>query len=269
MSLLADYNLPFAVALVLMALLGLVQVIGLAGHWGHLHADIDAHGDVDGFADGLLSFLGIGRVPFMVWLVLFLLVFALLGVGIQALAGDLLGAPLDRWVAAAIAGGAGLPVTGLFVRPIAAILPSDESTAVGLDSLVGRRAKIVTGRATIGNPARAEVRELVILQREPFAGWRERELLPMRNHELLCLHAADERDDRRRRETERAGKRRQGRVAAAILLVPQVLERVFEALPVAQRAAAAPDGERGQREREGEEREGQHGERRRQFGRFD
>lgn len=159
MSLLADYNLPFAVALVLMALLGLVQVIGLAGHWGHLHADIDAHGDVDGFADGLLSFLGIGRVPFMVWLVLFLLVFALLGVGIQALAGDLLGAPLDRWVAAAIAGGAGLPVTGLFVRPIAAILPSDESTAVGLDSLVGRRAKIVTGRATIGNPARAEVRD--------------------------------------------------------------------------------------------------------------
>jgi hypothetical protein len=142
-----------------MVLLGVVQVVGLDGHWGDVHADVDADTDAEGFADGLLSFLGIGRVPFMVWLVLFLLAFALLGVGIQALADNVLGAPLDRWVAAAIAAVAGLPVTGAFVRPIAAVLPRDESSAVGLDSLVGRRAKIVTGRAAAGNPARAEVRD--------------------------------------------------------------------------------------------------------------
>ena len=156
MSLLADYNLPFAAALVLMVLLGLVQVIGLGSALGDTDLDADADG---GFADGLLSFFGVGRVPFMIWLVCFLLVFAIVGVGIQALAENLLGAPLDRWVAAAIAAAAGLPLTGVLVRPLAAILPGDESSAVGLDALVGRRAKIVTGRAAAGHPARAEVHD--------------------------------------------------------------------------------------------------------------
>lgn len=156
MSLLADYNMPFAAALVLMALLGLLQVVGL----GSALADTEVDADVDGgFADGLLSFLGIGRVPFMVWLVSFLLTFAALGVGIQALADGLVGAPLDRWLAAAIAAVAALPVTGVVVRPIAAILPGDETSVVGLDSLVGRRAKIVTGRAAAGHPARAQVHD--------------------------------------------------------------------------------------------------------------
>lgn len=156
MSLLADYNLPFAAALVLMLLLGLVQVLGLGSALGDTDLDADADG---GVADGLLSFLGIGRLPFMIWLVCFLLAFAGLGVGIQAFADGLLGEPLDRWVAAAIAAVVGLPVTGVLVRPIAAILPGDETTAVGLDSLVGRRAKIVTGRAAAGHPARAEVHD--------------------------------------------------------------------------------------------------------------
>lgn len=156
MSLLADYNLPFAVALVLMVLLGLVQVAGLGSALGDADFDADADG---GIADGLLSFLGIGRLPFMIWLVLYLLAFALIGVGIQALAGGLLGQPLDPWAAAAIVAVAALPVTGGLARPIAAILPGDETSAVGLDSLVGRRAKIVTGRAAAGSPARAEVRD--------------------------------------------------------------------------------------------------------------
>jgi hypothetical protein len=156
MSLLADYNMPFAAALVLMALLGLLQVLGLGGLLGDSDVDTDTDG---GFADGMVSFLGLGRVPLMVWLVSFLLMFAALGVGIQALADAFLGAPLDRWVAAAIAAVAALPVTGVLVRPLAAILPGDETSAVGLDSLVGRRARIVTGRASAGNPARAEVHD--------------------------------------------------------------------------------------------------------------
>lgn len=156
MSLLADYNLPFAAALVLMVLLGLVQAVGLSSALGDGDVDADADG---GFADGLLSFLGIGRVPFMIWLASFLFLFAALGVGIQALADNLLGAPFDRWLAAALAAIAAAPANGLLVRPIGAILPGDESTAVGLDSLVGRRATIVTGRAAAGFPARAQVHD--------------------------------------------------------------------------------------------------------------
>jgi hypothetical protein len=156
MSLLADYNMPFAAALVLMVLLALLQLIGLGAMFGDADLDADADGHA-GFADGLLSFLGIGRVPFMVWLASFLLVFAALGVSIQALADGLLGGPLDRWLAAALAAVAALPVTGLVARPIGAILPGDETSAVGLDSLVGRRATIVVGRAAAGHPARARV----------------------------------------------------------------------------------------------------------------
>ena len=156
MSLLADHNMPFAAALVLMVLLALLQAVGLGQVFGD--SDLDADGD-GGLADGLLGFLGIGRVPFMVWLASFLLMFAALGVGIQALADSLLGAPLDRWLAAALAAVAGLPVTGLVARPIGAILPHDETSAVGLDSLVGRRARIMTGRAAAGHPARAQVHD--------------------------------------------------------------------------------------------------------------
>ena len=156
MSLLADHNMPFAAALVLMVLLALLQAVGLGQVLGD--SDLDADGD-GGLADGLLGFLGIGRVPFMVWLASFLLVFAGIGVGGQTLAEGLLGAPLDRWVAAALAAVAGLPVTGLLARPIGAILPRDETSAVGLDSLVGRRAQIVTGRAAVGHPARARVHD--------------------------------------------------------------------------------------------------------------
>ncbi len=161
MSLLADYNMPFAAALVLMVLLALVQLLGLGHAFGDhdVHAGgHDLHADVhDGPAESLLGLLGVGRVPLMIWLVCFLFVFAAVGASGQALAESLLDAPFDRWVAAAIAAAAGVPVTGVLVRPLAAILPGDESSAVGLDSLVGRRARIVTGRAAAGYPARAEV----------------------------------------------------------------------------------------------------------------
>lgn len=156
MSLLADHNLPFAVALALMVLLALLQAFGL----GHVFGDHDLDADSDGgLADGLLVALGVGRVPFMIWLATFLLLFAGIGVGIQSLADSLLGAPLDAWLAAVLAAVAALPANGAIVRSLARILPGDETTAVGLDSLVGRRATIVTGRAAAGNPARARVKD--------------------------------------------------------------------------------------------------------------
>lgn len=166
MSLLADYNLPFAAALVLMVLIALLQLFGVADMFGDADFDMDA--DVDGHAaghgtgagDGLLSLLGIGRVPFMIWLTLYLLLFAALGVGVQGLAQSLLGAPLDMWLGAAATGVLTLPVASVLSRPLGHILPQDETTAVGLDSLVGRRGRIVHGRAAAHYPARARVEDI-------------------------------------------------------------------------------------------------------------
>lgn len=155
MDLLADYNLPFAAALVLMALLAIVQVIGLGDV---LEPDLEGL-DSDGPLDGLLSLMGVGRMPFTVWLAGYLLSFAAIGVAGQHFASSLLGAPLHIGLASLFAAGAALPVISLIARPLGAILPQDETTAVGLETLVGRRAHIVTGRAARGHPARARVND--------------------------------------------------------------------------------------------------------------
>jgi hypothetical protein len=164
MSLLADYNLPFAIAFGAMLLLSLMQIIGV-GDLFDLDADLDIDADLDASADfdgstsimgGITTLLGLGRVPFLIWLMVFLFLFASIGVSIQSLAGSLLGAPLYALLAAAITFGVTLPVTATLVRPLGRILPQDETTAVGIDSLVGRRATITTGHARQGYPARAK-----------------------------------------------------------------------------------------------------------------
>lgn len=70
---------------------------------------------------------------------------------------SLLGAPFDALAAGALAGVAALPINGLAVRPVAAILPQDETSAVTLNSLIRRDAVIQTGAAKLGSPARSKV----------------------------------------------------------------------------------------------------------------
>ena len=164
MTLLEPYNLPFAAALVIMLLLAIVQVVGLGDMFGD--ADLDFDADLDGNdaigagpMDGVMTLLGLGRVPFVVWLAAFLLIFAGVGVSVQGFAQGMTGAPLDRWLAAIIAAGASLPVTAILVRPLGAIMPKDETTAITTGALVGRRAHITDGVARQGSPARARVRD--------------------------------------------------------------------------------------------------------------
>ena len=153
--LLAPENLPFAVALVLMLMIGAVEAVGL----GVGAAGIDAHGDVHGDAGDLLGWLGIGRIPLLMVIVVLLALFGLIGIAAQQLAAVLLGAPLSPWIAAPAAFVAALPLTGLGARGLARILPGDETTAIALDDLVGRRATVTVGTARTGCPARASVRD--------------------------------------------------------------------------------------------------------------
>lgn len=88
------WNLPFLVMLGLVGVFFLLQVIGIAAHGdsdvdadgdadhdvdhdadadGHHDADGDGDHDGDGLWSGMLSFFGIGRVPFMVvWVTFFI-----------------------------------------------------------------------------------------------------------------------------------------------------------------------------------------------------
>ncbi|WP_284054917.1 OB-fold-containig protein [Stakelama marina] len=155
-------NLPFAVALALMLMLALSQLIGLGDMLGGADTDIDVDMGADmpesgSIPDGMLTLLGLGRLPLMMWLALLLFLFAALGSGIQAVATHLAGAPFSPLPAALLALVPAVPLTGILARPLSRVMPHDETTAVGLDTLIGRRGVIVIGRATAGSAARARV----------------------------------------------------------------------------------------------------------------
>jgi hypothetical protein len=152
---LAPENLPFAVALLLMLMIGAVEAVGL----GIGAVGIDAHGDVHGDAGDLLGWLGVGRIPLLMVIVVLLALFGLIGIAGQQLAEALLGRPLSPWIAGPAAFVAALPATGFGARGLARILPGDETSAISLDDLVGRRATITVGTARTGCPARASVRD--------------------------------------------------------------------------------------------------------------
>jgi hypothetical protein len=151
--LLAEGNFAFVVAVLLMLLIGFVQVIG----FGH---DVDSDFHVDGdFHFDFLSWLGVGRLPLLMLIVLFLAIFGIGGLALQQLLRDWTGGPLPTLAAVPAVGIAALPLTGLAARLLAPILPRDFTTAVPLDVLVGTSAQIVTGRARTGSPARARAED--------------------------------------------------------------------------------------------------------------
>ncbi|MEL6542422.1 MAG: OB-fold-containig protein [Pseudomonadota bacterium] len=162
MTLLADYNLPFLIALIALVLISALQIFGLGDLFEGAEADIEIDVDPDaltsaGWAEGVFSLLGLGKVPFLIWLMLLMFVFAVIGVSGQALSVALLSIPFDPLAAAGLAGIASLPINGALTRPLAKLLPQDETSAVGLDTLVRRDAEIQIGTARRGSPARSKV----------------------------------------------------------------------------------------------------------------
>lgn len=149
-------NIAFVSAVVLMLLIGVVQLVGLGDHLGEAGdaLSVDAGGHPD-----LLGWLGVGRLPLLMLLVVFLAVFGMLGLMVQQAASDLLGDPLTPWIAIPVVALISLPLTGWCARGLSAVLPRDHSTAVPLEVLIGTSARIVIGRASPGNPARARAED--------------------------------------------------------------------------------------------------------------
>lgn len=144
---------PFTIALLLMFLLGVVEALGLGG------SAIDMDVDHVGPAGEALDWLNIGRLPFLAVLVVFLAAFGLSGLILQQVALAVGGSLLPWFAAVPAAIAVAAPATRLLSRGLARVLPRDETTAVPIDSLLGRRARIVIGTAQRGNPARARVED--------------------------------------------------------------------------------------------------------------
>lgn len=157
--LLSPDNVPFVAALVLMLLIGLVEVIGLGGG-AALGDGLDgADGDVNVETPSLLSWLNVGRLPLLMLIVVFLFAFGMTGLVGQSVLLAAIGRTLPWFAASPLALVVALPVTRVFGRAVARILPKDETSAVSRDSLVGRVAVVVTGEARQGSAAEARVRD--------------------------------------------------------------------------------------------------------------
>lgn len=144
--------LPFAIALVVMIGIGLIEAIGL----GLGHLDLDADGaDVH---DGMLDWLGLGgELPILIWLTSLLGCFTLSGVAIQQGATALVGAPLAWGWASGGALVVGALLNTLAARGLVRIMPGFETTVISTDDLLRLRGTILEGTARRGAPARAKV----------------------------------------------------------------------------------------------------------------
>jgi len=158
---LAPESWPFLGAtLILVAITvleGLALLVGFsASHWLD-NLLPDAPDGVHGVFDNVLGWLHVGRLPILVLMVIFLAGFAVTGFALNIASTALAGSPLPALVSAPVAFVATLPIVRVLGAAAAHIVPKDETTAVSVDTLVGRVATVVAGTARQGYPAQARV----------------------------------------------------------------------------------------------------------------
>lgn len=165
---------PFTVALLVMLGIGAIELVALLMGFSP-SAAIDAslpdfdppEVDVDG-PDGAielgplsatLNWLSVGKVPFLVLLVIFLTSFGLGGYLVQAITTQLLGSMMPAWLAALPA----LTVAAYACRHLGAwfgrVFPQVETDATSQKDLVGGFATIIRGEARQGAPAEAKTKD--------------------------------------------------------------------------------------------------------------
>lgn len=152
-------TLPFAVALLIMLGLGVIEGVGAflamspSEFFDH-HFDLD-HPDLS----GPLAWLHLGQVPLLVLLILFLLGFAISGYALQMLCHSVFGGYLPALVAVLPTSLIGLSTVRGLGGLLARIIPKDESSAVSELSLIGRAGIVVTGTARRGMAAQVKVKD--------------------------------------------------------------------------------------------------------------
>jgi hypothetical protein len=124
----------------------------LVSHFGIDHSDANVD---SGSVGQFLGWLHLGRVPLLILLILFLLGFAIVGLILQWLLQTLAGFMLPQAPAAIVAASGALPLVRQTGGLVGRYLPQNESSAVSEMDFIGRTAQIVTGEASMGNPAEA------------------------------------------------------------------------------------------------------------------
>jgi hypothetical protein len=170
-------NGPFFVALLIMVIISGLEVISMllgASLSGVVDsflpdsnvgadASIDAESDMNIQSPSVmgmfLGWLGFGRVPALILLIIFLTIFGLSGILVQLSYNTIFGALLPSWMVVIGVLFVTLPVMGVIARVFAKILPRDESSAVSEESFIGMMAVITIGTSRRGMPAKARLKD--------------------------------------------------------------------------------------------------------------
>lgn len=167
---LASENLPFSIALAIMFCIAALEGVGALLGFGFsallesvlpdLDLDIDGP-DVDSATtlSHFISWLRIGKVPFLILVIAFLTSFGIAGFALQQTILGLTGRLMPNWLAVVPAFLLALPCVRVFGGVFAKIVPQDETEAVSEGSFIGRVAVITLGTAKVGSPAEARLKD--------------------------------------------------------------------------------------------------------------
>ncbi|WP_027527050.1 OB-fold-containig protein [Bradyrhizobium sp. Ec3.3] len=153
---------PFAIAAAMIVIVGSVEVVSMmvgASLSEILGTNIDFGHHSDNGVINAISWINLGGVPLLIFLLLFLGAFSITGFLIQDIARMVAG-PLPASVASLGAVVASIPLVRISSGFIARIIPKDESYAVGLGDLVGRVGEVVIGPLDQGPPGRVSVADV-------------------------------------------------------------------------------------------------------------
>lgn len=151
---------PFAIAGAIVAVAACLEVLALVlgitvfDAIDNLIPGIDIDAPDSG---GIFSWLGFGKAPFLVVLIVILGVFSISGTMIQLTSEAILSFALWPILAIGLATAVTLPVSSYCSQLLARVIPSVESSGVNHDSFVGREGKISQGIATDTRWAEAQV----------------------------------------------------------------------------------------------------------------
>ena len=163
-------NITFSVSLMIMLMLGVLEIINLliggVSDWldqflpeSLIETPTDLNVDSSGAFVSFLSWLYVGRVPLLMWLVVFLAVFGITGLVLQNIWFGVAEYYLSVWLATGIVLIASLPLVRWVSQVLYKVLPKDETTAIHSDTLVGLAAEIVLGDARQGSAAQAKLKD--------------------------------------------------------------------------------------------------------------
>lgn len=159
---------PFTIALLVMALIAVVELASLAfgasvsGMIDNALPDTEIAGPElshVGVLDSFFGWLGVGRVPALILLAALLASFGLTGILLQSLWRAISGAYLPALLPAIAAAPLSLFPTRWIGRVVGRLFPKEESEAVSKDTFIGRVAIILRGEAAAGRPAEAKLKD--------------------------------------------------------------------------------------------------------------